>query len=238
MARDRSKDIYILDMPLPIAILAALSACVTLGFLGARVFYKPFRAPSASMEPAISPGEYIFAHKFADSGSAAPRRGDIIVFRPPSMPDKDFVKRVVGIAGDRVQMIDGAVFLNGVGIDGPPSEPRAMQWGGGDAPKALTNIRTETLPGGRTYPVFDMLRLEHDASAPVLDLSPGDDTQVYDVPAGHVFVLGDFRDNSADSRYEMGGFGFVPVENIVGKVTFVLRKDTHVPQVMEILRPH
>jgi signal peptidase I len=258
MARDRSKDIYILDMPLPIAILATLSACVTLGFLGARTVYRPFRAPSASMQPAISPGDYIIANKFAYVGGRTPQRGDIIVFRPDTQPDRSFVKRVVGVGGDTVQIIGGVVHVNGRAITSPPGGVLTLDdsWGG----EVAFDVATETSADGARYRVLSLhaepgvvtqtcdVPAGQSADAPVTDVMcsearpegvmPGDDTQVYAVPAGQLFMLGDNRDNSSDSRFEMGGFGAVSSRKVVGKVVYIMGRDTPVPRVLNTLRPY
>lgn len=214
MARDRTKDIEILDMPWPIAVLAALSALFVFGVCAARIVYKPFRQPAASMEPAIPKGGYAFVDKFAYAGSKSPQRGDIIVFRPGTHPDLHFVKRVVAVGGDRVQMRGGLLYVNDRQMTS--AEPReATFYVEPDDPVAV-EAADEVLSDGKPYQVlsFDML--------------PGDDTQQYEVPKNHYFVLGDNRDNSSDSRYEMGGFGYVAEASVLGKVTFVLAPSTHV----------
>ncbi|KAF0180333.1 MAG: signal peptidase I [Caulobacteraceae bacterium] len=257
MARDRSKDIYILDMPLPIAILAALSACVSLGFLGARVVYRPFRAPSASMQPAIAPGDYFIADKFAYANGRSPKRGDIVVFRPDTHPDRSFVKRVVGIGGDTVQISDGVLRVNGRAITSAPTSTLTLDdsWGG----EVAYDVSNETSADSVRYRVLS-LHAEPGVVTQTCDVpaglpadtpgaesmcseskpegvTPGDDTQVYKVPDGYLFMLGDNRDNSADSRFEMGGFGYVPVASVCGKVTYVMGNETYIPQVLGAMRP-
>jgi signal peptidase I len=231
MPRERSRDIEILDMPWPIAILAALSAIIVLGASTARIFYKPFRAPSASMEPAIPQGSYILVDKFAFAGATSPQRGDIVVFRPAMAPDAVFVKRVVAVGGDTVRMVDGALVLNGVAVDGPADAPWAMGTEY-DGPRDKRYLRTETMPNGASYRVVETFF--DGAPGP----SPGDNTQTYVVPAGHVFVLGDYRDNSSDSRAEMGGFGYVAEREIVGKVVHTVSGRTLAPKVIDALRPY
>ncbi|MBZ9988841.1 signal peptidase I [Mesorhizobium sp. BH1-1-5] len=183
--------------------------------LAIRTFlFQPFSMPSASMEPTLQLGDYFFASKYAYGYGhysapfgllpvegrvlgSPPRRGDVVVFRPRGDPDTDYVKRIVGMPGDRVQMIDGRLYINRVAIkledlgDYSTQEIRSAR------------LQRETLPEGVTYLVID-----YDVT------SVGDDTPEITVPAGEYFMLGDNRDNSADSRFTMGT---VPYENLVGK---------------------
>lgn len=176
--------------------------------------FQPFSMPSASMEPTLQLGDYFFASKYAYGYGrysapfgllpvegrvlgSPPKRGDVVVFRPRSDPDTDYVKRIVGMPGDRVQMIDGRLYINRVAVkledlgDYSTEEIRSAR------------LQRETLPEGVTYLVID-----YDVT------SVGDDTPEITVPAGEYFMLGDNRDNSADSRFTMGT---VPYENLVGK---------------------
>ncbi|TPJ73817.1 signal peptidase I [Mesorhizobium sp. B2-7-1] len=183
--------------------------------LAIRTFlFQPFSMPSASMEPTLQLGDYFFASKYAYGYGhysapfgllpvegrvlgSPPRRGDVVVFRPRSDPDTDYVKRIVGMPGDRVQMIDGRLYINRVAVkledlgDYSTQEIRSAR------------LQRETLPEGVTYLVID-----YDVT------SVGDNTPEITVPAGEYFMLGDNRDNSADSRFTMGT---VPYENLVGK---------------------
>ena len=164
------------------------------------VAYQPFNIPSSSNEPSLMLGDYIFvsklAYRFGD-----PERGDIAVFKYPADTNIDYVKRVVGLPGDRIQMKDGVVYLNGRPLPQEALAPLNLSYNA----DPMTLYR-ETLPDGRSYVIGNMT-----------DVGSVDNTAEYLVPAGHYFALGDNRDNSQDSRY----WGFVPDENIVGKAFFV-----------------
>lgn len=206
-------------------VYALLIALVIRTFL-----FQPFNIPSGSMENTLLIGDYLFVEKYAygyskhsfpfsntfplsrlPSGrvlAAQPRRGDVIVFKFPPDKSTDYIKRVIGIPGDKVQMINGQLWLNDKAI---PKLP-AADYVETDEYGVVRHIKRyrETLPGGKSYYVLD--RMEN---------GPGDNTQPYVVPAGHYFMMGDNRDNSADSRLEVGGFGFVPAENLEGKAEFI-----------------
>jgi signal peptidase I len=205
---------------------------------------SPFVIPSGSMLPRLLVGDYLFITKWNYGYSkhslpwsmplipgrifaADPKRGDVVVFKAPPTDDQDWIKRVIGLPGDTLQMRGGQLILNGQAIPKAriadfvePITPNSgcrpefvedMAEGGAEC--RIPRYR-ETLPGGKSYDVLD--------SGP----TTGDDTQVFTVPAGHVFLMGDNRDNSADSRFEpvmdstgtnRGGIRFVPMENIQGK---------------------
>jgi signal peptidase I len=131
----------------------------------------------------------------------------VVVFRNPKDTSVDYVKRVIGLPGDRIQMRQGQLFLN----DKPVTrvalkEVSAGAACGGDVGAKVKRWR-ETLPNGASYVLYDCI-----------DSGYYDNTDVYTVPPGHFFVLGDNRDNSTDSR-ALGAMGFVPMDNLVGKVT-------------------
>jgi signal peptidase I len=166
--------------------------------------YEPFNIPSGSMIPTLLVGDYLFVSKTAYGYSkfsfpggivpvegriweGAPKRGDVVVFRPPGEPETDFIKRVIGLPGDKIQMRDGILHINGQ----PVQRQRIEDYVDPDdslvrpVPQYL-----ETLPGGVTHPV-----LEAEG-----DLGALDDTPIYDVPPDHYFMMGDNRDRSNDSR--------------------------------------
>lgn len=190
---------------------------------------QPFYVPTGSMEPTIQIGDVMLGSKFAygysrwsvplglgpSSGTRLlqklPRRGDVVVFRLPRDPKETLVKRVIGLPGDTVQMIHGRLILNGRMVplksDGTGRvEDGNGQWHG------IARF-TETLPGGVRHAVF---KTGWDGML--------DDTGVYTVPAGHLFMMGDNRDNSLDSRVPAseGGVGFVPVENLMARADVML----------------
>ena len=188
-----------------------------------RIFlFQPFTIPSASMEPNLLRGDYIIVSKYSYGYSrhsipfspplfkgrilgGEPKRGDIIVFKLPSDTGVDYIKRLVGLPGDRIQVKGGILYVNdkavprvydGVGDPG-------VCWNGSEVGRFR-----ETNPEGRTYVTYDC--------GPRGDL---DDTEVFLVPAKHYFFMGDNRDNSADSRADVG---FVPAENLEGKAQIIL----------------
>ena len=175
---------------------------------------EPFRIPSNSMMPTLLTGDFILVNKFAyglrlpvtndkvvDLG--APERGDVVVFKPPHHPEQDWIKRIVGLPGDRVAYRDDQVILNG--------EPVAYetvgiyQGVGNGAEMTGAEERREQLPG-RAHRILESGELRRD---------PGEGEWV--VPEGHYFVMGDNRDNSEDSRY----WGFLPEPNLRGRAFLV-----------------
>jgi signal peptidase I len=193
-----------------------------------RVFlFQPFTIPSASMEPALLEGDYIIVSKFAYGYSRhsapfsppvmegrvldrAPTRGDIVVFKLPRDGRTDYIKRLVGLPGDRIQVREGAVYINGKPVPREDAGQGVAQTPFGFE-RPVDRYR-ETMSNGRSYVTHD---LGPDGEV--------DNTDVYVVPAGHYFMMGDNRDNSVDSRYPPEfGVGFVPAENLVGRAEMIL----------------
>jgi len=190
------------------------------------LLFQPFTIPSASMEPNLYEGDYIVVTKWSYGYSkhsipfspplfdgrimgSAPKRGDIAVFKLPRDDKTDFIKRVIGLPGDRIQMIGNKLHINGRPVDDVVVTQAEISDIFG--PRPVTQLR-ETLPGGKSFMIQDF--------GPGGDL---DDTPVYEVPAGHYFMMGDNRDNSIDSRVEQSsGVGLVPEENLVGKAQIIL----------------
>lgn len=174
------------------------------------------------MKPTLLVGDYIFVSKFSYGYSryslpfgldlfdgrifgSEPERGDVVVFKFPADTSKDYIKRVIGLPGDRVQLRDSVIFIN--------DEP---------VPREQMGTFTEMARGTpQSTPIF-METLSSEAYGTLdIDRNPGnpvDNTDVFEVPEGHYFFLGDNRDNSADSRYDVG---FVPAVNLVGKAQVI-----------------
>lgn len=192
------------------------------------LLFQPFTIPSASMEPNLYEGDYIVVSKWSygyskfSSGlpvnlpvgegrlfGRAPERGDVVVFKLPRDDKTDYIKRVIGLPGDTVQMIAGALYVNGQPVDNVVVRRTEVM----DMFGPRTGIQArETLPNGRRYAIQDF--------GPGGDL---DDTPLYSVPAGHYFMMGDNRDNSIDSRVEQSsGVGLVPEQNLVGKAQIIM----------------
>jgi len=194
------------------------------------VLFQPFTIPSGSMMPTLLVGDYIFVNKFSYGYSkyslpfspnlfsgrifaSEPTRGDVVVFRFPPNPEIDYIKRLVGLPGDRIQVIDGVLNINGTPVPRSPDGAFTSDYRldpGTDVP-----VFRETLDNGVTYDTLDQ--------SPT---SRGDNTREFVVPEGHYFMMGDNRDNSLDSRFDVG---FVPAENLVGRASvifFSLGNDT------------
>ena len=190
------------------------------------LLFQPFSTPSNSMAPTLQLGDYFLVSKYAYgythyslplspplfSGrifGSEPVRGDVVVFRLPKDDLTDFVKRVVGLPGDRIQMKDGMLTINGT----PVKRERLVDFVGGDVcgsdPAAGVKRWRETLPNGVSHETLDCV-----------DNGFYDNTSVYTVPAGHFFLLGDNRDNSTDSRV-LSAVGYVPLENIIGRAGLI-----------------
>ena len=185
---------------------------------------QPFNIPSPSMQATLLVGDYLFVSKAAYGYSryslpwgymwplphgrifaSAPQRGDVVVFMTPSDNKTDYIKRLIGLPGDRVQMKDGVLYLNDKPVPKIPTAPFVEDLNG--YRHEVAQYR-ETLPNGVSYNVLDR--------EPNGDL---DNTDVYVVPKGSYFMMGDNRDDSLDSRVPtaQGGVGYVPFENVVGK---------------------
>src|SRR5258705_10255189 len=197
-------------------VYALLIAGVIRSFL-----FQPFNIPSGSMEGTLLIGDYLFVSKAAFGYSrysfpfamfpfegrffaSEPARGDIVVFKYPVDNSTDYIKRLIGLPGDRVQMKEGVLYINEKPVPKVPVEDYIEDVGG--QPHHVQQFK-ETLPNGVSYYVLDR--------EPQGNL---DNTQVFVVPEGHYFMMGDNRDNSADSRVDVG---YVPFENFVGKAEII-----------------
>jgi signal peptidase I len=213
-------------------------------------FFTPFNIPSESMQPRLLIGDYLVVAKWPYGFSrysfpfspplfenrifgSLPERGDVVVFKAPPEQKEDYIKRVIGLPGDVIQMTGGVLSINGkavpkvrlpdfvtpvtpgmrdaVALEGQSehcwrAEYREAAKGGGE--QCRYRRFRETLPNGKSYEILD-----------IADAEPGDDTQAFVVPEGQLFLMGDNRDRSADSRFPADGraIGMVPVENLVGR---------------------
>jgi signal peptidase I len=214
-------------------ILGAILIALVLRSFG----YEPFNIPSESMLPRLLVGDYLFVAKWPYGysrysfplgpplfdgriGGGTPERGDVAVFKDPRDNRTDFIKRVIGLPGDIVQMRRGVLYINGTEVKKEriddfvaPVSPNMTCLSGTiveDGGERFCHYPqySETLPEGISYKVLDTIKG-----------SRGDNTPPFLVPEGHYFMMGDNRDNSADSRftYAHDGISFVPAENFVGR---------------------
>jgi len=208
------------------------------------LFFQPFWIPSGSMKETLLIGDFLFVNKMAYGYSrwscpfgicpftgrilgAEPERGDVVVFRHP-VSGADFIKRVIGLPGDRIQFRAGALYINDEPVGREPAGdfvelyerqgsarqfPRCENAPVGEGGTCLKSRVIETLPGGRQYSVLN-----------IEDQSFADNTPVFTVPEGHFFFAGDNRDNSVDSRFAQatGGVGFVPFDHLIGRADRVM----------------
>lgn len=187
------------------------------------VAYEPFNIPSGSMIPTLLVGDYLFVSKFSYgysqhslpfsllliSGrifSRDPERGDVVVFKLPSDNSTDYIKRIIGLPGDRIQVKNGILHIN----EEPVQRERIDDYLVRDESGNVMRERQyrETLPNGRSSNILE-----------IGDSEPADNTPVYTVPPDHFFAMGNNRDNSRDSRFR--GVGFIPRENLVGRAEFL-----------------
>ena len=222
-----------------------VATLVMLGLVLRSCFIAPFNIPSRSMTPEMLVGDFLFAAKWSYGYSrysfpfsletiegrvwgSQPDRGDIVVFRSPADTNSDYVKRVIGLPGDRIRLLNGDIIINGETVpreriedyrepiatwrDCPIAGDTSLERDGESNLYCRTPRYRETLPNGVSYDVLD--------AGP----TTADTTPEYVVPEDHFFLLGDDRDRSADSRFEPrpgGGIGFVPEENIVGRALVI-----------------
>ncbi len=197
--------------------------------------FEPFNIPSGSMIPTLLVGDYLFVSKFSYGYSkhsmpfslpiipgrvfeSEPERGDVVVFKLPSDTTQDYIKRVIGLPGDTVQVKEGRLYLNNTLIERERIEDYILTDGSGRSAAVAQYI--ETLPNGKVHRILEMFG----------DQGPSDNTEAYTVPEGHYFMMGDNRDNSADSRAFPSRFRFVPIENLVGRAEFLFySKDSSQP---------
>jgi signal peptidase I len=192
------------------------------------VLFQPFNIPSGSLIPTLLIGDYLFVSKYSYGYSkhslpfspdilsgrimaSEPKRGDIAVFKLPRDGSTDYIKRVIGMPGDTVQMIEGRLYINGQAV--PRERAPGVRTRDAFGREVEATTWRETLPGGTSH-----LIIERDG-----DRGFYDNTPLFKVPPGNYFMMGDNRDNSTDSRVtsEDGGVGFVPFENFVGRAEVI-----------------
>jgi len=216
------------------AQLLQLAAAVLIVFLAKGAIAEPFYVPSGSMEPTLLIGDALLASKFPYGyGTASlpiqinpetinlpetgrvfgelPKRGDVVVFRWPGDSSQAWVKRVVGLPGDRIQMRQGQLFINDRAASLKPDGIGEAEDDNGGSERAYRYI--ETLPGGVSHAIYKLR-----------DNGRLDNTPEVTVPPDRLFVMGDNRDNSADSRVPLrdGGVGLLPIDDLVGRADAVI----------------
>ncbi|MBX2830941.1 MAG: signal peptidase I [Rhodospirillales bacterium] len=197
--------------------------------------FEPFNIPSGSMIPTLLVGDYLFVSKFSYGYSkhsmpfslpiipgrvfeSEPDRGDVVVFKLPADTTQDYIKRVIGLPGDTVQVTEGRLYINNTIVERERIEDYILTDGGGRSAAVPQYI--ETLPNGKVHRILELFG----------DQGPSDNTEAFTVPEGHYFMMGDNRDNSADSRAFPSRFRFVPIENLVGRAEFLFySKDSSQP---------
>ena len=211
-----------------VEIVKTVVYALLIAFVIRVLLFQPFTIPSASMEPTLFQGDYIIVSKFSYGLSRhslplspglfkgrifgrQPHRGDVVVFKLPRDNHTDYIKRLIGLPGDRVQVKAGVVWLNGKPLKRQALEPTTDTSPFGFQRTAFRY--RETMPnGGPSYVTY-----AYGSDSEV------DNTGVYVVPAGHYFMMGDNRDNSEDSRFPTEtGVGYVPFENLEGKAEMIL----------------
>jgi len=187
--------------------------------------FEPFHIPSGSMKNTLLVGDYLFVSKYSYGYSRysfpmglplfkgrimefnPPKRGDVVVFRYPQNPHIDFIKRLMGLPGDKIQLKEGIVYINGE----PLKRKQLPDYADDENKNNVKSVSSfaETLPEGKVINILKQYKL-----------GPADDTQLYVVPPGHYFMMGDNRDNSHDSRF-LEDVGYVPEENLVGRAEMI-----------------
>jgi len=206
-----------------ISNLKSISLAVFIALIIRSFFAEPFNIPSGSMKPNLLVGDFIFVSKWSYGFSKhslpfsiplipkkifskLPQRGDVVVFKTPQDNRTDYIKRVIGLPGDRIKIIGGKIIIN----DNLIKRKRINDF--------IDTDKNSSIKRTRKYKEYFF-----DKEIEVLDIMDQgivDDTQLYIVPKGHFFVMGDNRDNSQDSRFT-NIVGYIPIENLIGKAQFI-----------------
>jgi len=201
--------------------LKTIVYAVVIALIVRTVGFEPFNIPSGSMIPTLLVGDYLFVSKFSYGYSkhslplslpiipgrvmfTAPERGDVAVFKLPTDNKTDYIKRIIGLPGDKIQMKKGRLYINGKIVKRERTDDFIQTDGYGNLRRTLRYI--ETLPNGKVHTILEQQG----------DDGQLDNTGVYEVPAEHYFAMGDNRDNSQDSRVT-SQVGAIPKENLVGR---------------------
>ncbi|HEY9567041.1 MAG TPA: signal peptidase I [Thalassobaculum sp.] len=198
--------------------------------------YEPFNIPSGSMIPTLLVGDYLFVSKMSYGYSrhslpfslplipgrvlySAPERGDVVVFKLPSDNKTDYIKRIIGLPGDTIQVVGGILHINGEAV----KRRQVENFRDEDRYGRPADVKqyVETLPNGVEHRILE-----------ISDDQPNDDTGVYRVPEGHFFAMGDNRDNSVDSRFAR--VGFIPKDNLVGRAEVIFYSTSANASALEI----
>lgn len=206
-----------------IDFLKAILTAAAIALMIRSLAFEPFNIPSGSLLPTLQIGDYLFVEKYAYGYSkysfpfglvnfqgrvfsAEPQRGDIAVFRQPKKVEIDYIKRIIGLPGDRIQVKQGVLYING---DPVMRDFRNTEYIQDDGRSALYKRYIETLPNGLPHFIYE-----------TSDDAHFDNTPVYTVPPGYYFAMGDNRDSSLDSRAQEE-VGFIPAENLIGRAWFI-----------------
>ena len=212
-----------------------IAGVIAVGFRS--LIAEPFNIPSGSMIPSLLVGDYLFVTKYSYgysrysfpfglgpikdrvfSGGRKPQRGQVAVFRLPSDTSVDYIKRVIGLPGDRIQVRRGLLHINGQPV-GRRMIGNGIQTAYGG--EQITTLYQETLPGGKIHLIQE-----------VSDQQIFDNTPEFIVPADHYFMMGDNRDNSRDSR--SSSVGFVPLKNFIGEAQFLFFSHDNSASIWEV----
>ncbi len=203
--------------------LKSIFIAIFIALLIRSFIFEPFNIPSGSMKPNLLVGDFIFVSKYSYGFSKhslpfsiplipgkifanTPERGDVVVFKTPENNRTDYIKRVIGLPGDKIEIKNGIIFINGSEI----------------LRKKLNDfIDTDNKSSNKRVRMYNEYFFNKEIN--ILDITDNgiaDNTQLFDVPLNHFFVMGDNRDNSQDSRF-ISTVGFIPYENLVGKAQFI-----------------